>query len=160
MKRKILVVSVLLFALGCSSYVPFESSKKKRVGLTYIKDSLNLTKQEMQKLHANDSLLYIVSKSIEDKKTDKAKIKKRLDSFFLNKYDRNQLWMILELDRTFPTMNFNFLREDGRKMFDFPNMEEFTIFMTKLKKRLDKPLEINIKVRNDSLIRINNEDDN
>jgi hypothetical protein len=160
MKRNILVVSVLLFAIGCSSYVPFESNKKKRVGLKYIKDSLDLTKQEYQKLHVNDSLLYIVSKSIKDKKTDKTKIKKRLDSFFLNKYDRNQLWIILELDRNFSTMNFNFLRDDGRKMLDFSNMEEFTIFMNKLKKRIDKPLRIDILVKKDSLIRINNEDEN
>lgn len=157
MKSKFFLFFISIIIISCNtSYLPFESKKEKRQSERLIKKSFKFSSIEYEKIIQDDSISYSLTKSLKDKKVSKDRIKKRLDSFFTKKYDYKQLWMILELDRTFPDMEFEFEKEDGTKRLDFSSVKDFSKFMKALKKRLDTALRIDIKVKKDSLIRMKN----
>ncbi|WP_046758866.1 hypothetical protein [Kordia jejudonensis] len=153
MKKILFLFLILIFILGCNtSYLPFKSRKEKKQSEKLIKNSFDFSNYQHKRITQNDSISYTLSNLIRNKKVAKSKIKKRLDSFLLNKYDQKKLWVILQLDQAFPNMDFNFEKEDGKKRFNFSNVKDLKKFMD----QIDSVLVINIRVKNDSLIRMKN----
>ncbi|WP_046759337.1 hypothetical protein [Kordia jejudonensis] len=130
MKKLVFPLVIFMLIISCnSSYKPFNSLKEKRQGKKLIRSSFNLSNQNYDRITENDSIVYSLVKSIGNEKLAKSRIERRLDSFIFNKYDQKKLLLILELDRTFPNMDFEFDKEDGSQRLDFSSIKDLKKFM-------------------------------
>ncbi|MBC8753950.1 hypothetical protein H2O64_04660 [Kordia sp. YSTF-M3] len=140
---KISYILLFLFIItSCKSYEPFVSRKAKKENIKHLKKTLDLSKKQFLQLANNDSILYSISKSLKNKKVAKRKVEKRLDSFFYGKYDIDELSIMLELDRNFPEMEFNFEKDNSRKRLEFKNLSELKKFMKKIDSSFKKEIII------------------
>ncbi len=89
--------------------MPFSSPKAKRDGVKHIKNSIELSRKEFNKVKENDSLLYELSVSVEDT-VNVNLIKKRLDLFYNGVYSARQARSALMLDRVGIT-SFEFVHD-------------------------------------------------
>lgn len=98
-----------------------------------IRNELDLNRSEYRQIKNNDSVLNLLSKNLKER-VSKKRLKRRLDSFYQNKYSNKELLVILkleyifrndknpnfELDRTMkPGEGFNMEGvDDGKKFMD------------------------------------------
>lgn len=125
-KQLIFFISILLLVIACKSYIPFTSAKVKKEQLSLIKNKFRLTKDEFKKIKNEDSILFAVAKSL--KKNIKLTLtERRLDSFFVNNYNKKELLVMLMLDYNFPKEKFELNRKkDATLNFkDIEGMREF-----------------------------------
>lgn len=138
--KLIFFTSILLLILACKSYAPFSSVKEKNEKVNLIKSKFQLTNKEFKKIKKEDSILFTIAKSL--KKNIKLNlIERRLDSFFLNNYTKEQLLTILKLDYNFPNLKKPFELNSSKDAagFEIKNMSEMKKFINGgvLDKQLD-----------------------
>ncbi|WP_162819791.1 hypothetical protein [Kordia sp. SMS9] len=128
-KQLIFLISILILIVACKSYVPFASVKEKKTQLELIKTTFNLTKAEFKKMKNEDSILFTVAKSLK-KNIKFSLIQRRLDSFFLNNYNRKELLAILLVDYHFPHFKkpVELNRKKNAKGIEFKDMKEMKKF--------------------------------
>ncbi len=139
-----LFFSILLLSLffNCTAFEPFKSQKDKRHNIKIIKNKLDLSNQQFRQIKSIDSVLFLVSKGLNNN-VKPARIRRRLDSFYLNSYTKGELKAMLlgeyifrndknlnfELDRTMkPGEGFNMDGvDDGKKFLDSVIAKNFNV---------------------------------
>lgn len=151
MQKQILVSILCLFIFSCNSKL-FSNSKEKRTSLELIKNNLELSKSEYNKIKDKDSLIYEISLSIKKNVIPKL-IKRRFDSFYLNNYSQKEFKFILELDRAFPNGDniFEIDRSDNTDNFiKMKSIDEIKLLMKKIDSTFENKQNIKIKTKQDS----------
>lgn len=96
---------LLLVFLSCNGYEPFASLSEKKITKKYLKNTLLLSNKQLKQIKGNDSLLHQIALSRKKENVSNELIKRRLDSFLLNRYSLKQLYVILDFDREFSSEN-------------------------------------------------------
>lgn len=138
---------LMVMVMSCQSYKPFTNKKEKRQGIKLVKKSLKLSNEDIIKLSGKDSLLYNVVLSAKTKKASKSRMRKRIDSFFKGAYTREQLAIMLELDRNFPDFDFNLKKDNGQKNREFKTLKE----LRKALSSIDSVVEKKVILKRDSI---------
>ena len=98
MKIKSTLVICFFIVLACGSYEPFSSLEEKKETLQFIKSELKLSNTKYNSIKKEDSILYEINQSIEEK-VKYSLINRRIDSFIAKSYNKGELKMMLQLDR-------------------------------------------------------------
>lgn len=138
---KFYLVFICICFCSCQSHMPFTSNKEKMDNFNLIKKRINLSKFELKKIKNNDSVLYEVSMAIKDT-VELRNIKRRLDSFFVKRYDKEQLITMLQLERLKTGWDFELDREKKFIQYlEFDSISQIKEFL----KDFEKNLQINFK---------------
>ena len=113
-----------------------------RPSSSIIKNKLDLSNQQFRQIKSIDSVLFLISKSLNNN-VKPARIRRRLDSFYLNSYTKGELKAMLlgeyifrndknpdfELDRSMkPSEGFNMDGvDDGKKFLDSVIAKNFNV---------------------------------
>ncbi|PKG53383.1 MULTISPECIES: hypothetical protein [Olleya] len=104
----IIYIFLFMWLFNCKPIEPFASNKDKRNSISLIKSTLDVNKNQFKKIKQKDSILFLLSKSLNNK-VKPSRLIKRLDSFYLNKYTEGELKAMLKLEYIFrKDKNFNF----------------------------------------------------
>lgn len=147
MKSSNIFLLCILFIFACKSHAPFTSLKEKKESIALIKNKINLTNEEFFLLKKEDSILFEISKSIE-KNIRISLIKRRIDSFNLNSYTKNEFLQMLKVDRIGNGWEIE-LDRDG-KLRNYHKMENYKEAEGFLKK-VDSAFSKDNKVKMDTL---------
>lgn len=141
MKYNILQIFIVLFSfISCKTHLPFASNKEKKINVKLIKDYIFLTKNEFYSIKKEDSLLYKISESVK-KRVNPKLIERRLDSFLLKKYNKDELFLLLMLDKEFLNEKIPFelgLPTNVKKGYKINNIKELKEFMKNIDRDLNK----------------------
>ena len=137
----------LLF-IGCKPHKePIDSAQIQKNPIEEIRIKFNLTNIEFQKVKKSDSIVQELKKVLVIKDSLKLyHINRRLDSFFLKKYNQKELVHMLKLERLMRTKSNNF--ELNRNLnpnssLHFKSIEDF--------KRFEDTFSIKVKVIKDTI---------
>ncbi|EDP69702.1 hypothetical protein FBALC1_09232 [Flavobacteriales bacterium ALC-1] len=133
-KKIIFIISLIL--IGCKSYQPFNNMNEKRNSLRILKKELKLSTKEFKLIKGKDSVLFEISNSIKNK-VKSTLIKRRVDSFLLGNYSKQELLLCLKLDRISNGWSFEFDRSGKALNYpNFNNTKEVDAFLKKLERSL------------------------
>jgi len=148
MKTKLIFfISTLVLLVACKSYKPFTSVKQKKEQVNLIKNKFRLTNDEFKKIKNEDSILFAVAKSLK-KDIKLSLIERRLDSFFVSNYNKEELLIMLMLDYNFPNERIELNRKKNADGIDFKSIEEMKKFFEpggEFDKEIEKVLGIKKK---------------
>jgi hypothetical protein len=124
-------ITVLLLLIACKSYEPFTSRKEKKTQLNFIKNKFRLTSIELKKIENEDSILFTIAKSLR-KKIKLSLIERRLDSFFVDNYDKKDLQVMLLIDYHLPNLKrpAELNRDKNAQGMEFKDIEEMKKFFS------------------------------
>ncbi|MEM6718359.1 MAG: hypothetical protein AAF611_03490 [Bacteroidota bacterium] len=130
MKSRLLFFTLIaVLVIACKSFEPFTTAEEKKAQLNLIKDKFQLTNKEFKKIKNEDSILFTIGKSLK-KNIKLSLIERRLDSFFLDSYDRRDLQAILLMDYHLPNFKHELNRKKDASGIEFKNIEEMKAFFS------------------------------
>ena len=131
-KKHVYIFIVFITIIACKSYEPFSNKEEKKLSRKLIKKEFSLTDNEYDNIKNEDSVLFLVARSLKSN-VKHALIERRLDSFFVTNYTRKELLLILDLDYNFPKQRspFEFNRRKNADGIEFKDMKQLKKFFNK-----------------------------
>ena len=138
-----------LLLLGCKAHKSsaIDAIHIQKNSIEEIQTKFSLTDVEFQKIKASDSIVQELKKALVIKDSLKLyHINRRLDSFFLKKYNQKELIHMLKLERLLRTKSSNFelhRNTSPNNSLHFKNIEDF--------KKFKDTFSIKVKVNKDTI---------